>query len=53
MEQYGLVQRGGVDDHIDAAQALAHEIAVRHRTDVRRPRGVQEIEPGRLMSALP
>src|SRR5688572_11836128 len=46
-----FVERGGVDDAIDAAHATPEEIAIGNRTDMARERGLQQVEADDLVPA--
>ncbi len=48
-----LVERRGVDDEIDPAQAAANELAIHNRTDMGGTGGFTKIESYDVMSALP
>src|SRR6266853_4775026 len=48
-----LVERCGVDDTIDPAQASAHEVTIHNRADVGGKGGLEQIESYDVMSALP
>jgi hypothetical protein len=48
-----LVEGGGVDDEIGAAQAASDEVRIRNRADVGREGGIDEVQPHDVRSALP